>query len=77
MEDEIQVPENKIDSIVKSVNDKTSKLRRELLAYHYKLKHLPFSSLKKLAMKGIIPKRLKDVPAPLCYSFMMGKQQNM
>ena len=68
------IPLNEIDKIVTSISEKTSNLQRELLSYHFKLKHLPFASLKKLATRGIIPKRLANVPSPLCYPCQMGKQ---
>jgi hypothetical protein len=48
----VPIPQNEIDEIAKSINEKTSNLQRELLTYHYKLKHLPFSALRKLAKKG-------------------------
>ena len=44
------------------------------MQYHLKLKHLPFGDVKKLAERGIIPKRLAKVKAPLCHSCLMGKQ---
>jgi hypothetical protein len=40
----VPIPQNEIDEIAKSINEKTSNLQRELLTYHYKLKHLPFSA---------------------------------
>lgn len=70
----IDVPVNEIDELVASVDSKTSEKQKELLAHHYRLKHLPFSYLKRLAKKGIIPKYLQNVNAPLCYPCMMGKQ---
>ena len=73
-EELINIPENEIDAIISSVDDKTSELQRELLSHHYRLKHLPFSALKKLALKGVLPKKLASVKPPLCYPCIMGKQ---
>lgn len=66
------IPQNEIDQLLSSVNEYTTQKQKELLHYHYKLKHLPFSSLKKLAQRGIIPKYLEKVPSPLCYGCQMG-----
>ena len=70
----IDIPVNEIDELLASVDNKTSEKQKELLSHHYRLKHLPFSYLKKLATRGIIPKYLENVKAPLCYPCMMGKQ---
>jgi hypothetical protein len=70
----VQIPVNEIDKIVSSISEQTSDLQRELLRYHFKLKHLPFSALKQLAEKGTIPKRLAKCPTPMCYPCQMGKQ---
>jgi hypothetical protein len=70
----IEIPDNEIDAIISSVDEKTSELQRELLTHHYRLKHLPFSALKKLAQKGVLPKKLASVTPPLCYPCIMGKQ---
>ena len=70
----VTVPQNKIDELISSVHEKTSRRQKELLHYHYKLKHLPFSVLKRLASRGIIPKYLADVPPPLCYGCQLGHQ---
>ena len=45
----VKIPQNEIDHIISSVNENTSKRQKELLHYHYRLKHLPFSVLKRLA----------------------------
>lgn len=70
----LDVPVNEIDELLSSVDQKTNERQKELLSHHYRLEHLPFSYLKKLASKGIIPKYLENVGAPLCYPCMMGKQ---
>jgi hypothetical protein len=70
----IEVPQNEIHKIVTSISEQTSTLQRELLGYHFKIKHLPFSSLKKLAEKGIIPKKLAKVPVLMCSLCQTGKQ---
>ena len=72
--DVTKISKNKIDDMISAVHEKTSKQQKELLHYHYKLKHLPFSVLKRLAKEGIIPSHLEKVPSPLCYGCQMGHQ---
>lgn len=69
------VPQNEVDKIADSIQHGMSNDQRELLRLHINLKHLPFSYLKKMAEKGIIPKRLAKVKPPLCVSCLMGKQR--
>jgi hypothetical protein len=44
----------------------------ELLRWHYRLGHLPFSKLKALAEVGGIPKRLAKVKPPTCAGCLFG-----
>ena len=73
-EEYVEVPENELDTIAKAMSMGLSKQQKELLHIHIKLKHLPFSYLKKLAQEGVIPKYLAKVEPPLCTSCLMGKQ---
>ena len=50
-----------------------SDLQKELLSWHNRLGHLPFSDLTSLATNGTIPKRLKDVEHPKCVACIFGK----
>ena len=72
--DGIEVPQYEIDQIVSSRSEMKSELHRELLGYHYKLKHLRLSSLQRLAQQGMIPKRLAKVKPPLCVACQIRKQ---
>jgi GAG-pre-integrase domain len=45
----------------------------ELLAWHYRLGHLSFYRIQKLAERGDLPAYLKDAKAPRCASCMFGK----
>jgi hypothetical protein len=45
----------------------------ELLAWHYRLGHLPFGRIKKLAERGDLPTYLKDARVPRCASCLFGK----
>jgi GAG-pre-integrase domain len=47
--------------------------KAELLSWHYRLGHLSFARLKKLAERGDLPKYLRDVKPPKCASCMYGK----
>ena len=73
-DDFVDIPQTEIEQIISAVDQQTSKLQRELLSHHYRLKHLPFPDLQRLAKKGVIPKNLEKIKIPLCYSCMMGKQ---
>ena len=44
----------------------------ELLRWHYRLGHLPFSKLKKLAEIGEIPRHLRNVVPPVCAACLFG-----
>lgn len=72
--DGIEVPQHEIDQIVSSRSEMKSELHRELLGYHYKLKHLQLFSLQRLAQQGMIPKRLAKVKPPLCVACQIRKQ---
>ena len=73
-ESEPEVSENEIEQLANDLKQTVTDDQRELMQYHLKLKHLPFGDVKKLAEKGIIPKRLAKVKPPLCHSCLMGKQ---
>jgi hypothetical protein len=45
----------------------------ELLAWHYRLGHLSFPRIQKLAQRGDLPAYLKDAKIPRCSSCMFGK----
>jgi hypothetical protein len=45
----------------------------ELLRWHYRLGHLPFSRLQSMAANGHIPARLSKIPAPFCAACKYGK----
>jgi hypothetical protein len=44
----------------------------ELMRWHYRLGHLPFSRLKQLATNGEIPKKLAKVAPPKCAGCLFG-----
>ena len=46
----------------------------ELLRWHKRLAHAPFSSLQHMARNGILPGRLRDCPQPFCAACQYGKQ---
>jgi hypothetical protein len=52
------------------VDDKTSKLQRELLDHHFRLKHIPFSAIMKLAKKGVNPKYFLSCQLLSCISWV-------
>lgn len=46
----------------------------ELLRWHYRLGHVSFKTLQRLATAGVIPKSLADVRIPFCACCSFGKQ---
>ena len=44
-DDFVDIPQTEIKQIISAVDQQTSKLQRELLSHHYRLKHLPFPYL--------------------------------
>jgi hypothetical protein len=44
-----------------------------LMNWHIRLGHLPFSRLKQMALKGILPKRLAHLDSPVCLACQFGK----
>lgn len=70
----ISIPENEIETIAKAMESTISEDQRELMAIHWKMKHLPFSDIKRLAEHGVIPKKFSKVVPPICPSCLMGKQ---
>ena len=44
------------------------------LRYHYALKHLLISYMRRLAKAGLIPKKLEKVKPPFCVACLQGKQ---
>ena len=47
--------------------------QQQLLHWHHRLGHLPFARLKEAAEVGIIPRRLRNVRAPVCTACMYSK----
>ena len=45
----------------------------ELLKVHHQFNHLSFNKIKALAKAGIVPRRLKDAPVPVCAACSYGK----
>ena len=47
--------------------------QQQLLHWHHRLGHMPFTRLKEAAEVGIIPRRLRNVPSPRCTACMYAK----
>ena len=45
----------------------------EMIQWHYRLGHLPFSKLRVMVQEGIIPRRLADCRVPKCSACIYGK----
>jgi hypothetical protein len=70
----VSITADELNDITNSISSEMSELQRELLMFHYKLKHMIFPDLRALAKRGIIPKRLAKVESPLCTACLFGKQ---
>ena len=55
-----------------SENPQAKDRAAELLRWHYRLGHLPFSKLQQLAKLGAIPRYLANVPVPKCAACLFG-----
>lgn len=62
------VPDTDEDTISKKMSPTA-----ELIYWHYKLGHLPFSRLRGMAEEGILPKRLSECRLPKCSACIYGK----
>ena len=49
------------------------KTEAELLQFHYKFGHAPFTKLQEMARQGILPCRLWNCRIPVCAACMYGK----
>ena len=57
-----------------SIDDTVSKENRVTLYWHYRLRHLTLTGLKKLARRGLLPKCILDVKKmPLCAACTFAK----
>lgn len=45
----------------------------QLLAWHYRLGHMPFAKIQRLAKEGYLPRRMMKCEAPRCASCAFGK----
>ena len=57
---------NLLDQLQQQQSEPMSKDQREYLRLHGALNHLPHSKMKRLAEKGIIPKKFSKIKPPLC-----------
>ncbi len=74
VDDDVELPLTEIEAITSALDEHTSVDQREFLALHWKLKHLPFSDMQRLAAEGAIPRKYAKIKPPLCPSCIMGKQ---
>ena len=64
------------DHCMQKANTELADIQKELLNWHYRLGHLPFPKLLRLAQYGILPKRLSQVKVtPLCPACILGQQR--
>ena len=52
---------------------RTEKMEAELLQFHYRFGHAPFSKLQEMARQGLLPRRLRNCRIPVCAACMYGK----
>jgi hypothetical protein len=51
--------------------------KQEKLLWHYKLGHVPFSTINRLAALGDIPKRIAKAAEPMCSACMYGQMASL
>ena len=51
----------------------TSSSQSSFLNWHYRLNHMPYSRMRLMIERGLLPKHLKDVRPPACSACMIGK----
>jgi hypothetical protein len=64
---------NVVDDDVHQTNGSTLDATGELLLWHYRMGHLPFSRLQVMASDGSLPSRLKGCRVPKCSACIYGK----
>ena len=62
-----------LTKIVEEDEVRFSNPQAELLSWHYRLAHLPFGRIQKMAERGDLPSYLKDAKVPRCASCLFGK----
>ena len=67
----------KLDELIDNLKSPLSAMDIEWLKIHHRLNHLPYSKMRKLASKGIIPSKFADssFKPPACPACTFGKQQ--
>lgn len=64
-------------AVIEDVEDDAFKGRlkptAEVLLWHYRLGHIPFSRIQTMAKEGLLPRRLSDCRLPKCSSCIYGK----
>ena len=64
------------DHTIQHANTLLSEDQKELLHWHYRLGHLPFHQLMRLAQYNVLPKRLGKIKTlPLCPACILGQQR--
>lgn len=62
-----------IEDVDEDVFEGKLKPTAEIMLWHYRLGHIPFSRLQTMAKAGILPRRLSDCRLPKCASCIYGK----
>jgi Reverse transcriptase (RNA-dependent DNA polymerase)/GAG-pre-integrase domain len=62
-----------IEDVAEDEFDGKLKPTTEILLWHFRLGHIPFSRLQTMAKTGLLPKRLSDCRIPKCASCIYGK----
>ena len=70
---EFEGPGSLVNVIPDDKEPKSLDPQDELLQWHYRLGHLPFTRMKELMDQGTLPKRLLEVHTPFCAGYQYGK----
>ena len=70
---EFEVLECLVNVIPDDKEPKSLEPQHELLWWHYRLGHLPFTRMKEMMNQGILPRSLLKVDTPFCATCQYGK----
>ena len=70
---DFEVPESPVNIIPDDKEPKSMEPQDELLWWHYRLEHLPFTIMKEMMNQGTLPRRLLKVDTSFCAACQYGK----
>ena len=69
-----QMDQNDLERLKDAIRTPLGPSQTEFLQWHIRLGHMPFTQMKRLADKGVIPRKFRSMTPPLCPWYIFGKQ---